>query len=149
MVKGSGGSRQEAQATISLNSAETSETLRTALDRGCKVAVYGVNFDFNKATLRKDAETVLQQILALFKDDANLTAEIGGHTDNVGTPAYNLTLSGARAVAVKAWLVAHGVAASRLTTRGYGDTVLVVPNDSDANRAKNRRVELKKPNCDR
>ncbi|MBS2029250.1 MAG: OmpA family protein [Deltaproteobacteria bacterium] len=73
--------------------------------------------------------------------------EIGGHTDNVGTHDYNLKLSDARAAAVKDWLTAHGIAAGRLTSHGYGDTQPIVPNDSELNRAKNRRVELKKPNC--
>ncbi len=145
-VKGNGGN-QTAQATISFASVATSTALKTALDASCKVPVYGVNFDFNKTTLRPDAEPVLQQILALFKNDPALAAEIGGHTDNVGTPAYNQTLSAGRAETVKTWLAAHGIEASRLTTRGYGETVPIVPNDSEANRAKNRRVELKKPDC--
>lgn len=121
--------------------------LKAALAKRCKVAIYGVNFDFNKATLRPDAEPVLRQVLALFKDEPKLAVEIGGHTDNVGTPAYNQTLSEHRAAAVKAWLVAHGVASTRLTTHGYGQSRPLVANDSDAHRAKNRRVELKKPGC--
>lgn len=48
---------------------------------------------------------------------------------------------------MKAWLVAHGIAADRMTTHGYADTVPLVPNTNDENRAKNRRVELKKQNC--
>jgi OOP family OmpA-OmpF porin len=48
---------------------------------------------------------------------------------------------------VKAWLVAHGVAASRVSARGYGDTRPLVPNDTDADRFKNRRVELRRVNC--
>lgn len=121
--------------------------LKAALVKQCKVAVYGVNFDFNKATLRPDAEPVLRQVLTLFKDEPKLAVEIGGHTDNVGTPTYNQKLSEQRAAAVKAWLVAHGVAETRLTTHGYGQTQPLVPNDTDAHRAKNRRVELKKPGC--
>jgi outer membrane protein OmpA-like peptidoglycan-associated protein len=127
--------------------ADVGGSLRSALDSSCKVAIYGVNFDFDKATLRPDASPVLQQVLALFNADPKLEAEIGGHTDNVGTPDYNLKLSQSRADAVKAWLVSHGVATARLTTRGYGDTAPVVPNTSDQNRARNRRVELKKPAC--
>ena len=121
--------------------------LKAALSKKCKVPVYGVNFDFDKATLRPDAEPVLKQVLALFKDEPSLKVEIGGHTDNVGQPAYNQKLSERRAAAVKAWLVSHGVASSRLSSRGYGDSQPLVPNNSDPNRAKNRRVELKKPNC--
>jgi outer membrane protein OmpA-like peptidoglycan-associated protein len=77
------------------------------------------------------------------KDEPKLSLEIGGHTDNVGKPDYNMKLSDERAAAVRQWLVAHGIAASRLTSRGYGDTQPVVPNNSDENRAKNRRVEVK------
>lgn len=113
----------------------------------CTLEIYGVNFDFNKSTLRPDSEPVLEQLLALFKTDPSNSAEVGGHTDNVGKEDYNMKLSQARADAVKAWLVAHGVAATRLTAHGYGDTKPLVPNTTDANRFKNRRVELKRNNC--
>jgi len=83
----------------------------------------------------------------VMKEDPKLVLEIGGHTDDVGKADYNMKLSGERAAAVVQWLVAHGVAASRLSSHGYGDTQPLVKNTSDENRAKNRRVELERKGC--
>lgn len=115
--------------------------------KACKLEVYGVNFDFDKSILRADSEPVLKQVLALFTGTPAFAAEIGGHTDNVGKPAYNLQLSDARAAAVRDWLIANGVAGNRLTSHGYGDSQPLMPNTTDENRFKNRRVELKRTNC--
>jgi len=90
---------------------------------------------------------VLTQVLALFTGDPSYAAEIGGHTDNVGQRPYNLKLSGQRAAAVKDWLIAHGVAGSRMTSAGYADTRPLMPNTSDENRFRNRRVELQRKGC--
>ena len=76
-----------------------------------------------------------------------LKLEVQGHTDNVGNDAYNQTLSEARAKAVVTWLTQHGVAADRLTAKGYGKTKPVADNGSDEGRAKNRRVEIADPGC--
>jgi outer membrane protein OmpA-like peptidoglycan-associated protein len=113
----------------------------------CTLEVYGVNFDFDKSVIRPDSTPVLNEVLALFTVDPSFAAEVGGHTDNVGNGPYNLKLSDARASAVKDWLIQHGLPAARVTARGYGDTKPLVPNNSDDNRAKNRRVELKRMNC--
>jgi outer membrane protein OmpA-like peptidoglycan-associated protein len=115
--------------------------------KSCTIEVYGVNFDFNKSDLRPDSEPILKVLLKLFTDNPTFRAEIGGHTDNIGKPDYNLKLSEARAASVKAWLVKHGVASDRVTSRGYGDTRPLVDNDTEENRFKNRRVELKRQNC--
>jgi outer membrane protein OmpA-like peptidoglycan-associated protein len=115
--------------------------------KACTLEVYGVNFDFNKAVLRGDSTPMLRQILALFTSMPAFSAEVSGHTDNIGAPAYNLKLSDARAAAVKTWLVQQGVAPARIASRGYGDTRPLAPNTTDENRFKNRRVELRRANC--
>jgi outer membrane protein OmpA-like peptidoglycan-associated protein len=117
------------------------------LATNCHVAIYGVLFDFSKSTLQPASDPVLQQILDLLKKTPTLKLEIQGHTDNVGNESYNQTLSEARAKAVVTWLTGHGVAASRLTSKGYGKTKPIADNSTDAGRAKNRRVEIAEPGC--
>jgi outer membrane protein OmpA-like peptidoglycan-associated protein len=117
------------------------------VQKACTLEIHGINFDFDQSYIRKDSEPVLKQVLALFTNDPHYSAEISGHTDSAGTGPYNMKLSERRAQAVKAWLVAHGVAASRIITAGYGDTRPLVPNTTDENRARNRRVELKQARC--
>ena len=115
--------------------------------RKCTLTVYGINFDFDQATLRPDSMPVLEQVRALFANDPGYAAEIGGHTDNQGARDYNMKLSAKRADAVKAWLAGRGIAAGRITTAGYGDTRPLVPNTTDENKARNRRVELRRSGC--
>jgi outer membrane protein OmpA-like peptidoglycan-associated protein len=114
--------------------------MQTALAETGRVAVYGINFDFGKATLRPDSASVLGDVLALLNAEPGLRIGIEGHTDNVGQPAFNRKLSADRAASVKTWLVANGIDAGRLQTAGYGDTRPLADNRSDEGRAKNRRV---------
>jgi outer membrane protein OmpA-like peptidoglycan-associated protein len=113
-----------------------------ALASQCRLPLYGVTFDFDKATLRPESAPVLEKAAAALTGNPALSIEVQGHTDDVGEDAYNLKLSGQRAETVRLWLTQHGVAATRLTARGYGKTQPVIENSSDANRARNRRVEL-------
>jgi OmpA-OmpF porin, OOP family len=117
------------------------------LDKTCSLPLYGVLFDFNKATLKPESDAVLTKARGALQANAAIAAEVQGHTDNVGGDAANLTLSQARAEAVKAWFVAHGVPAARLTAKGYGRSQPIADNESPEGRAKNRRVELAKPGC--
>lgn len=115
--------------------------------KDCRLPLYGVFFDFNKANLKPESESVLGKAAALLKSSTGFNAEVQGHTDNVGGDDYNLKLSDARAAAVRAWLVQHGIEASRLASKGYGKTQPVADNNSDQGRARNRRVELVKLGC--
>jgi OOP family OmpA-OmpF porin len=132
----------------SINVADAgSMDLGANLTKTCHVALYGVLFDFNKSTLQPSSDAALLPVANLMTMDKTLKLEIQGHTDNVGNDAYNQTLSEARAKAVAAWLTQHGVAADRLTAKGYGKTKPVADNGSDDGRAKNRRVEIADPGC--
>ena len=110
-----------------------------------KVTLRSVQFDTGKATLKPESAAILDQVVALLKQDTALKLEVQGHTDNVGAPAANLKLSQDRALSVKDYVVTKGgIAAARLTTAGFGDTKPVAPNTTDEGRAQNRRVELVK-----
>jgi outer membrane protein OmpA-like peptidoglycan-associated protein len=102
----------------------------------------GLLFDFDSDNLRPESKRNLDSLaksLASF-GDSNLL--LVGHTDSVGTASYNLDLSRRRAAAVADYLTARGVPAARLATSGRGETDPVAPNDTDADRQLNRRVEV-------
>ncbi len=107
------------------------------------MALY-INFDTGKWELKPDGVASVREIVALMKADPALKLAVEGHTDNVGTPAANKTLSANRANAVMRAVVAGGIAASRLTAAGFGQERPVADNRSEEGRAKNRRVELVK-----
>ena len=114
------------------------------IDKSGHVAVYGVEFDTGKATLKPDSEKVLAELQKLLTTQPDWKLKIEGHTDSTGTKAGNQTLSQQRAGSVVAWLVKNGVAASRLTAAGLGDTKPIADNSTPEGRARNRRVELVK-----
>jgi len=124
-----------------LNAADMSKALA---DSG-KVALYGINFDTDKDTLRADSEPTLKQIGKLLADNPTLNLHVVGHTDNQGKPDYNLDLSRRRAATVARELTSkYGTIANRLDAFGCGPYAPVASNDSEEGRAKNRRVELVK-----
>ena len=117
--------------------------MKTALDKDGRITLY-VNFDFNKATLKPDAQPVIAQVAALLKANPDLRFSVEGHTDSIGLHDYNVKLSKDRAASVVAALVAQSIAANRLSSTGFGPDKPIAPNDTDEGRAKNRRVELVK-----
>jgi outer membrane protein OmpA-like peptidoglycan-associated protein len=120
------------------------EEIKKQLDEKGHVAIYGILFDTDKASLKPESEKPLQEIVKLMQDYPTLKLELQGHTDNQGSKDYNLELSQRRAETVQAYLVASGINDSRLAAKGYGLSQPVATNDTEEGRAKNRRVELVK-----
>ncbi|HUS63036.1 MAG TPA: OmpA family protein [Kofleriaceae bacterium] len=104
--------------------------------------IQGITFRHNSAELTVGSHATLDAAAKVLTEHAELRIEIGGHTDNSGTPEYNRGLSQRRAEAVKAYLVKKGVADARLTPKGYGPDKPLVPNVSKEAQAQNRRVEF-------
>lgn len=107
-------------------------------------AFHGVLFDYDKATIKAGYESLFNNAIKVLKLNPGLTVEIQGHTDSRGSDAYNQKLSEQRALTVKQHLVDNGIEASRLTTKGFGESRPVASNDSEAGRAHNRRVVYKR-----
>lgn len=110
------------------------------------VVLQGVTFESGRATLRPESYAVLDIVAASLAANPEIVIEVGGHTDNTGSAAINLRLSQARADAVRAYLATKGVAAERMSARGYGPDQPIAPNTTAAGRAQNRRVELRRMN---
>ncbi len=116
--------------------------LARRLSSGGRAVLYGLYFDSDSATLKPESQATLEEVLAVLKGQPSLRLQVGGHTDATNTDAHNLQLSQRRAEAVVAWLVEHGVAAGRLTAKGFGKAQPVADNKTAAGRALNRRVEV-------
>ncbi|MGO9056112.1 MAG: OmpA family protein [Candidatus Binataceae bacterium] len=111
-----------------------------------RVVLRGVHFDFNKANIRADAVPILDEAASLLSRHPNVTIDVNGYCDAIGSFAYNLKLSQRRAVAVANYLEDKGISSTRLITHGYGKTQFVASNATAAGRAENRRVELLRNN---
>jgi outer membrane protein OmpA-like peptidoglycan-associated protein len=108
------------------------------------IVLEGITFAFNKSDITPESEKVLMGALKTLQIHTDIVVEISGHTDNVGSDAYNQKLSQRRADAVKAWLVGKGIDASRIISVGYGEGRPRVANDTEDNMRLNRRIEFKR-----
>lgn len=115
--------------------------------RGCAVeqtiSLQSVTFETASAVLTGQATTVLDGFARALSGQGNIKAEIAGHTDNIGTPSFNMALSKQRAEAVRQYLIGKGIDGALLSSTGYGDTQPVSANDDEAGRAMNRRVDFR------
>ncbi len=101
-----------------------------------------IQFDTNKATIKAVSFPILDAVYDVLAANPKITIEVQGNTDNVGAAAHNQKLSQQRADSVKAYLVRKGVPDARLVSKGYGMAQPLVPNNSAANKALNRRVQF-------
>lgn len=108
-----------------------------------KWVLVGVNFDFNKATLKSESYPILFHAVQVLLMNPDMRVEIQGHTDNIGSEDYNMKLGEKRAQAVKDYLVARGISADRLSTRSFGENQPIADNKTASGREMNRRVEFK------
>jgi outer membrane protein OmpA-like peptidoglycan-associated protein len=133
------------QYRLTTRAAVQAADMASALKVKGLVDLYGIYFDTDQTFVRPESATTLTEVSNLMKADPSLKLQVSGHTDNSGTKSHNVELSKGRAEAVVAALVGqYQVAANRLVAEGFGDSKPVAPNDSPANMAKNRRVELRK-----
>jgi OOP family OmpA-OmpF porin len=113
-----------------------------------EIILRGITFDFDKADVKPEFEPVLDEAARILVENPDVNVLVEGHTDSIGSEAYNQTLSEGRAGAVKVYLAGKGVGADRLETAGRGESDPVAPNtnedgtDNPEGRAMNRRAEL-------
>jgi outer membrane protein OmpA-like peptidoglycan-associated protein len=117
--------------------AETNETAR-----GVIVSLPGILFDLNKATLKISAQLTVAKLAGILMVFQNMNLSVEGYTDSTGTDELNMSLSADRAKSVYDFLKGQGIAESRMRYQGFGSYNPVAPNDTEFNRAKNRRVEV-------
>lgn len=126
----------------SLKNIEGMEIGLKPLASGEQFLFENVFFDFDKAELRPESKSSLLRLKKFMEENSKINILIEGHTDNIGEEEYNQQLSMRRAESVREYLVNHGVSIDRLGIKGWGDKKPIVPNSNQANRAKNRRIEI-------
>jgi OmpA-OmpF porin, OOP family len=102
-----------------------------------------VLFDFDKSNVKPEAASILDRLVAFMNENKDKKVSLSGHTDNVGSEAYNQKLSERRVSSVQDYVVKKGVEASRVSGQGFGESKPIADNKTREGRAKNRRVEIK------
>jgi outer membrane protein OmpA-like peptidoglycan-associated protein len=113
------------------------------LKKDAVVQLQDITFETGKADLKPESNEELDRLVSLLEGNQTIKVEISAHTDDVGNDDSNLKLSEKRAKTVVDYLVSKNIKADRMIAKGYGETQPLVPNDTDENKAKNRRVQFK------
>jgi outer membrane protein OmpA-like peptidoglycan-associated protein len=121
----------------------TASDMFETLNRDGHIALY-INFDTGKSVIRDESKPVIEQVVQMLKTNPELKISVEGHTDNVGSPESNKTLSLDRAKSVVTAIISQGITADRLSASGFGQDKPVADNNTEEGRAQNRRVELVK-----
>lgn len=130
-------------STFPVEKGQTTTRVYELVSRGMVLTLRGVYFEFAKADLRTESYPALLEAAQVMKENPDITVEIQGHTDHIGSAEANQRLSERRAYSVVNFLVQHGgIEPKRLTARGYGLTQPIAPNDTDEGRQLNRRVDF-------
>ncbi|MBI5219725.1 MAG: PD40 domain-containing protein [Bacteroidia bacterium] len=108
-----------------------------------KVILKNIFYEFNSYELKPESKVELDNLIFFMQSNALVKIEISGHTDNIGTKAYNQKLSENRSKSVYIYLIEHGIPKDRLSYKGYDFSIPVAPNDTEEGRAQNRRTEFK------
>jgi outer membrane protein OmpA-like peptidoglycan-associated protein len=109
---------------------------------GKAIILDGIVFATNKTDITPQSEEILRKAFNTLEQNPDIEVEIHGYTDNVGKQPHNMKLSQGRADSVKAYLVKKGIAADRITTKGFGPDKPIAPNTTEEGRQKNRRIEF-------
>ncbi len=137
--------RRQGYLFYSGNIASTADSLNIALQpakAGSKIVLHNLFFAFNSAKIEVESDKEIALLVDFMRQNPKIRIEITGHTDNVGTQAYNLQLSQARADALRQTLIERGVNAERIVAHGHGCAEPIATNDTDEGRQTNRRVEI-------
>ena len=114
-----------------------------AINKDGFIALY-INFETGKSDIKPESKPIVDQIVAMLKQNPDLKVSVEGHTDNVGSDKSNKTLSENRAKSVMTALISGGIEKSRLSSKGWGATKPIADNSTEDGRYKNRRVEIVK-----
>lgn len=112
------------------------------IELGTRISLDNIYFDFDKAELRPESRTQMEQVYKFLTDNPKVKVEFDGHTCSIGRADYNQKLSEERALAVYQYLSNRGISNKRISSFGFGETRPIQSNDTESSRAQNRRVEF-------